>query len=41
VCMEYTKEIINAYKIISDVLKERNYNLGINGSTILKWSLYE
>jgi len=39
--MEYTKEIINAYKIISDVLKEIKYNLGINSSTILKWSLDE
>jgi hypothetical protein len=36
--MEYTREIINAYKIISEILKERNYNLGINWSTILKRS---
>jgi len=31
-------EIINTYKIISFVLQERNYNLSINGSTILKLS---
>jgi hypothetical protein len=33
--MEYTREIINAYKI-SEILKERNYNLGIHCNTILK-----
>jgi hypothetical protein len=39
--MEYTKEIINAYKITQDILQERNYNLGINWNTILKRSSEE
>jgi hypothetical protein len=36
--MEYTRKTINAFKIIPEIVKERNYNLGINWSTILKRS---